>query len=685
MKYFVVALLLVPLLLAAALYGLFAVFGRDLPTPQTPHEMEASVATTIVDRSGDFVDVLFVEDRTPLKLARIPPAFTQAILAIEDRHFYQHWGLNPVSILRAFKADILRGRVAQGASTITQQLARNLFLDHRRTLGRKIREAILALRIERSFSKDEILELYVNQIYFGEGAYGLTTAARRFFGVDPEDLTLEQCALLAGLPGNPAAFSPRRHPEAALARRNRVLRAMRETGAIDEETCERATATPLVLREAGGGQGTSGAYFTEMVRQELTRQYGSTSVYHAGLRVETTLDLELQRVAEEALERHLQDLEVRNAYPYLRGRADVTLAAHGLPREAELPSRLRLQGAVVAIELATGAVRALVGGRDFAESAWNRAVQAPRQPASSFKPFIYAQALRRGYRTTDILLDEPAGFRIPGFADSVWSPRNFDPDFYGPVTLRFALAKSINVPTTRLLADIGVQPVIDLAHRLGIQSSLPPVLSLAMGTGEVNLMEMTSAFSVFGNQGIRVEPHLIERIVDRYGHTLSTHEPASAQVLDPQTCYLVTSMLRSALDFGTAYSARAEYGLTLPAAGKTGTADDYNDAWFIGYTPALAVGVWVGFDYRIPIGGADTGTGSKAALPVWAAIMKAVEERGGYRDFEVPAGLTFAQTCRESGCLAGPACPNPVEDVFVAGTAPQEYCTLHTWGFGRDE
>jgi len=681
MKPFVIALLLIPLLLAAALYGLMVFLGRDLPTPESPHEVEGSVATSIVDCTGDRVDILFVEDRSPLKLAQVPRDFVEAILAVEDRQFYRHWGLDPLGILRALKEDLLSRRAAQGASTITQQLARNLFLDHQRTIGRKIREAILALRIERSFSKDEILELYINQIYFGEGAYGLAAAARRFFGMDVEDLSLPQIALLAGLPGNPAAFSPRRHPEAALGRRNRVLRAMRETGAIDEATCARATAAPLAIREASGGQARPGAYFTEMVRQDLMRRYGSTSVYHAGLRVETTIDLELQRVAEEALERHLRDLEERNAYPYLSGRADAMLARYGLGPESELPAPLRLQGAVVAIELGTGAVRAMVGGRDFIESAWNRAVQAPRQPASAFKPFIYAEAIRRGYRTNDILLDEPVSFPIPGFADSAWSPSNFEGTNIGPVTLRYALAKSINVPTARLLDDVGIRPVIDLAHRLGVRSQLPEVISLATGTGEVNLLEMTSAFSVFGNQGIRLEPYWIERIFDRDGHVLEVHEPSSAQVLDPQTCYLVTSMLRSALDFGTAAAARSAYGVTVEAAGKTGTNDDYTDAWFIGYTPALAVGVWVGFDWRIPIGAKSSGTGSQAALPVWAEVMRAVQARGKTKHFEVPANIVFVATCRESGYLAGPGCPDVVEnDAFIEGTAPEESCPLHRYG-----
>ncbi|MCK4413250.1 MAG: PBP1A family penicillin-binding protein [Candidatus Eisenbacteria sp.] len=679
MKYFAIALLSVPLLLAAALYGILQVFGQDLPTPRSPHEVESSVATRLIDCTGEPLDELFVEDRVPLHFSEVPPAFIEAILAIEDRQFYRHWGLNPLSILRALKQDIIQGRVAQGASTITQQLARNLFLDHQRTLRRKVREAVLALRLERSFSKDEILELYINKIYFGEGAYGLSAAARRFFGVSAQELPLAQCALLAGMPGNPAAFSPRRHPEASRARRNRVLRAMYATGAIDSTVYHQTLAAPLELVGERAHQGKQGAYFTELVRQELMHRYGASGVYHAGLRVETTLDPYLQRVVEEALESHLRSLEARNQYAYLRGGADSLLHAYGLPPEEELPSRLRLQGAAVVLDPASGAVRAMVGGRNFAESAWNRAVQAPRQPASAFKPFIYAEALRQGYRTTDMLLDAPVEFEIIGVPaeDSVWSPGNFSKTYHGPVTLRFALAKSINVPTARLLAAIGIQSTIAMAHRMGVQSPLPEVLSLATGTGEVNLMELTSAYGVFGNQGIRVAPHLIDRVLDRHGHLLDAHEPVSAQVLDAQTCYLLTSILESTMELGTGQTARTVYGLQMPAAGKTGTNDEYTDAWFIGYTPDFAVGVWVGFDYRIPIGGKHTGTGAMAALPIWARIMKAIEERAPYRDFEIPAGITLARTCFDSGELAAPDCPRVIEDAFITGTEPRETCSLH--------
>lgn len=677
MKQFVIGFLVIVLLLAGGLYGLIFLFGRDLPTPQTPREMETSLSTRLLDAEGKPYDELYVEDRVLLRLPDVPPAFLQAILATEDRQFYRHWGINTISVLRAIRSNVLEGRIAEGASTITQQLAWNLFLDHRRTIGRKIREAILALRIERSFSKDEILEMYVNQIYFGEGAYGLEAAARRFFGVPSSALTLEQCALLAGLPGNPAAFSPRRHPESALRRRNIVLRAMLETGAIDAETHARALEAPLDVRTAAGGN-RLGAYFTETVRRELSARHGSQSIYHDGLTVETTLDVELQRVAEEALESHLTRLEGLVLYPYLFGRGDQMLASHGLPPQEQLSSPLRLQGAVVAIELATGAVRVMVGGRDFRESPFNRATQAPRQVASTFKPFIFAEAIRQGWRTVDILVDEPTTFRLRDGRGTIYEIHNFDTDeVYGAVTLRYALAKSINRPTAKLLQAVGIRRVVDLCDRMGLGSRVPAVISLAAGTAEATLIDVTAAFAAFGNHGIRLEPYLVERVRDRYGRTLEEHELDSRQVLDERTAAIMTSMLQTVFDHGTAWEARGEMGLVGPAAGKTGTMDDYSDAWFVGYTPELAVGVWVGFDWKIPIGGSTTATGAKAALPIWVPVVNAAQAKAKRTAFEEPIGLVTAVTCLASGKLAGPACPTPVQDLFVPGTAPRDYCTRH--------
>ncbi len=685
MKYFITTFLFVSLALTAGLYAVIAFFGKDLPSPKGTHEIERSLATRVLDCRGRLLADLSVEERVLLRMDEVPPYFIDAVLAVEDRKFYKHWGLDPVGIVRAMKANLQHRRIVQGGSTITQQLAWNLFLDHRRTIKRKIREAVLALRLERSFSKDEILELYINQIYFGEGAYGLEAAARHFFGVSAKDLSLAQCALLAGLPANPARFSPRHHPRAALSRRNHVLKAMLVTGAIDEETYREAAEAPLQLRqrESESETGRHGQYFVEMVRRELAARYGADQIYRAGFVVETALDLDLQETAEAALEDHLSYIEKRNRYPYLYGRSmDSLLVRAGLPSQIETEAPLRLQGAVVGIEPSTGAVRIMIGGRDFIESPFNRAVQAKRQPASAFKPFIYAEAIRQGMRSTDILFDAPVEFEIPGApeSDTIWAPRNFKETYYGPVTLRYALAKSINVPTARLLAAIGVDNVVNLAHRMGIGSRLPRVLSLATGTGEVSLMEMVSAYSVFPNHGIRVEPYLIERVLDRHGNVIWEHESESEQVLDERTAFITLSMMRSVLDHGTGRTARTIHGFTAPAGGKTGTNDDYSDAWFIGFVPDLTVGVWVGFDLKIPIGDKRTGTGAMAALPIWSKIMKRAVAEFGEKDFEVPSGLVMRKTCLETGFLAGPGCPITVEDYFIPGTEPRQVCHIHRGG-----
>lgn len=681
MKYLVTAFVLVSLLLAGLLYLLFMLVGDDLPTPDRLEDVKPSVATQIVDYQGKPIIELYVEDRVPIRLSAVPPEFTDAIIAVEDRKFYSHWGIDPLGIIRAALKDLLRGSTAQGASTITQQLARNRFLHHRRTWKRKILEAILALRIERAFGKDEILELYINQIYFGSGAYGLQAAADRFYGSPAKDLDLDQLATLAGIVGNPAVFSPIKHPENCRRRRNHVLRAMYVTGRIDQSTYDETINKPIALGNTAPTL-KHGAYFTEMVRQEVTKDYSGSGIYHDGLRIETTLDLDLQIAAETILETHLSEMERKNNYAYLRGNADSMLTRYGFAPESTMPAPLRLQGALVAIEPSTGAVRALVGGRDFRESQWNRAYQAPRQPASAFKPLIFAQAILAGYRTNDILLDTPVEYDIPGTTPemSTWTPRNFEHTFHGPVTLRYTLMKSINVPTAKLLHALGVDPVIQLAKDLGIKTRLPRVLALATGSGELTLFELTAAYAVFANHGIRVDPYIVDRIFDDQGRRFSVHTPQSVQAIDERSSYIITHMLKSVIDQGTGRNARRVYGLTAPAAGKTGTNDDYTDAWFVGYTPELVVGVWVGFDLKIPIGGNATGTGAMAALPVWSQVMKFAENRYGNQDFPVPDGLTFTRTCLVSGLLATPHCTEPVDDVFVTGTEPLEYCQIHSGG-----
>lgn len=664
MRVFLVVALGTPLLLGALLFGLFSWAGDDLPSPRSFREVEASQKSRVLDINGRVIKEFYVEDRSPIPLSRAPKGFVDAVLATEDRQFYRHWGMDLVSILRALKADLLAGEFTQGASTITQQLARNLYLTHSRTVLRKLREAILAIRIERAFGKDEILELYMNQIYFGEGAYGIEAAAHRFFDVKASELTLAQAATLAGILANPTAFSPTEHPETCLNRRNGVLRRMKEMGNLSESEFLSCREEPLGLSPAARKQSLA-PYATEMVRRDIVDRYGPDALFKEGLTVWTTIDLDLQAVAQRAALKHLEKL--KKMYPRPRPLTETGEDTVGVGP---------LQVAVIALDSQTGAIRAVVGGRDFSESPFNRAVQAKRQPGSAFKPIVYATSLERGWRPNDVLVDAPVEYEIVGVPeeDRYWSPRNFEKDFAGPVTLRYALAKSINVVSVRLLEEVGLEPAIDMAHRLGIKSHLPRVLSLVLGTASVTPLEMTAAYATLAHLGIYTEPYIMERVEDRYGASLEHHLPKSESVVDARTSFLTTHLMTSVFDFGTGRTAKS-LGFTAPAAGKTGTTDDYTDAWFVGFTPRMALGVWVGYDKKVSIG--HRATGAVCALPIWAEIMSAVADRDGPVSFSPPEGIRFVRTCLESGGLATSYCPNPIMDAYLAGTEPLEQCELH--------
>ncbi len=669
MQVFLVFLILVPVVMAGAVYGLFLLWGSDLPSPTRPQEVEPARNTVLLDRDGKILDELFVENRSPIPVRQIPETMRQAVLATEDRHFYRHWGLDLSGVVRASLSDLLAGGIRQGASTITQQLARNVFLTQSQTLERKIKEAILAVRLERSFSKEEILELYLNQIYFGEGAYGVEAASERYFGKSCRDLTLPEAALLAGLPANPAAYSPFRHPQAARRRRNSVLRRMEEAGVIDQQTREEAERTDVQTLTSSSEGKTLAPYFVEMIRKELMERYGANAVYGGGLTVHTTLDRRLQSAADDALEGDLEAIEGKEAMVYRRLRGAETRAEAPVEPKAITPY---LQGALIAIEPQTGAIRALVGGRDFEESTFNRAVQARRQPGSAFKPVVVSTALLNGWKTTDILHDAPVTFR---WGNQVWSPQNFTRKFSGNVTLRTVLEKSINVPSVRLIDAVGPRNVIQLARRMGFSGDLNPNLSLALGTGEVTPMEITSAYSAFANRGIREVPYAIESVEDQSGRVLEEHTPEPQEVMDEKTAYLMVSLLRSVIDHGTGYPARGKFEFQDPAAGKTGTTDDYTDAWFVGFIPHLACGVWVGFDTKKSIGARMTG--AEAALPAWTGFMKEAVEVYGHQDFTPPDGIVMLNTCAQTGLLATTGCPRVVQDAFIAGTEPTKYCRLH--------
>jgi len=642
---------------------------QDLPSPSSLQTIAPPVKTLVYDVTGKLVHEFYKENRSLVPLRQIPRPMVDAILSIEDRRFYQHWGIDPIRLMGALVQDVIARRPEQGASTITQQLARNLFLTHEKTISRKVKEAILAIRIEQTYTKDEILQMYLNQIYFGEGAYGVDAAARNYFGKSVQELSLPECALLAGLPRNPRDYSPRRDPNRALKRRNLVLAAMVQNKKLSQRQYEAASEAPLGVTKTRMDT-RSAPYFMEMVRLYLEERYGSNQLFEGGLRVYTTLDADLQHAAEETLERRLTELEQRTGSK--RSRAAI-LAKSKTAQPSERTQTDYLQGAVVALDPTNGQIRALIGGRDFNESNFNRATQAARQPGSAFKPFIYTAAIDNGYTPNEMILDTPVSFKAGNGED--WSPQNYDHKFRGPVTLRTALAKSLNVPAAKLLQKIGTPQVTSYAHRLGIKSRLGNDLSLALGTSEVNLLELTSSYGVFANQGILTPPVFVLRVEDKNGKILEQTRTTAQEVLSPETALTMTNMMETVLQSGTAAAAHA-MGLGVPAAGKTGTTDDYTDAWFVGYTPSLVTGVWVGFDKKQKIG--PNMTGAAAALPIWVDIVASATKGKPPQDFPVPNGVVSRTICSQTGLLANPACPETETELFREGSEPTGYCDVHT-------
>jgi penicillin-binding protein 1A len=649
-----------------AIYGVARWMERDLPPIERVEAYRPALKSSVYDASGRLLHEFFRENRQQLHLTEIPDNLIQATIATEDKRFYSHWGVDLFGVTRAVITNIARGGRVQGASTITQQLARNMFLTHERTFQRKIKEALLALRIERLHSKHEILEMYFNQIYYGDGSYGVASASRNLFGKLPGELELNEAALLAGLPANPARYSPRRHPEASERRRNHVLKRMYEEKIISSADYRRAAAAPLGVTP-DRFSANHAPYFIEMVRLYMDDKYGSNLLYEGGLRIYTTLDLDLQEASEVALEKQLTALEARNRY-------EVTRENYTPPENSEEApvNSPYLQGSVVCLDAANGYLQALVGGRDFGQSPFNRAVQAQRQPGSAFKPFIYTAAIDNGFRPTDVVVDAPVSYTAGDGTE--WTPENYDRTWNGAVTLRYALQKSINIPAIKMLRRLGVSQVASYARRMGIKSPIGPNLSLALGTSEVNLLELTSSYAVLANEGIRNEPLFILKVEDDEGNVLETNSPNPVDVLSPETASVVTNMMQSVVDHGTGYPARA-MGLRAPAGGKTGTTDDYTDAWFVGFTPSMVCGVWVGFDVKRRMGRAMTG--SVAALPVWTDIMISWTDDRAVENFRLPLGAVTREVCKDTGLLATDACPHVTTEVFTMGTEPTAICDLH--------
>jgi len=766
-------LLLVLVLSAAAGAGflLYTQILHELPDVSKLKDYRPSLITTVYADNDEVAGKFYIERRILLPFSEIPDILVKAFIAIEDARFYQHGGIDFQGISRAFWANLRAKQITQGGSTITQQLAKTLFLSPERTIQRKIREILLALQIEKRFSKKEILELYLNQIYFGEGAYGVEAASETYFGKHVKDLSLSEAAMLAGLPKAPAHFDPYKEPDSALKRRSMVLVRMYGEHFISKDQMRAADAENIVLKKREKYQDVS-AYFIEHVRRYLMERYGSQELYRSGLEVHTTLNLTMQRAAFQSLREGLMEYDKRHGYrgPIGHGSASgeeskkpleaplsrpqesrsvrvndilegtvadldgkgawvLTEAGKGfLPLEGlqwagsavrkkdpsdpaktvwikpksledilsqgdrilvrvvrsvpgssglffSLEQQPEAQGAVICMQPSTGEIKAMVGGFDFEKSEFNRAVQSRRQPGSAFKPLIYGAAMEKGFSPATIIIDAPIIFDQPGMPEK-WKPSNYSEKFYGPTRLRVALAKSINVVTVKLLQRVGVRNVVDLAKRLGITSPLDKNYSLALGSSGVTLQELTSAYSVFANQGRRAEPYFIRRITDYDGKVIEQREPSNEDAVSSDVAYIMTSMLEEVVRNGTGWKMQE---LGRPSAGKTGTTNNFQDALYIGFVPDLIAGVWVGYDDMRSLGNGETG--ARAAAPIWLSFMRKATLNSERMPFPVPDDVVLVKIDSKTGLLPSSENQETYFECFRKGSEPREYASSkHTEG-----
>ncbi len=726
-------------LVVGAIAGIGFAAAINMPRVDSLSEFSPGLITEVEDREGAIFASFARERRVMLEEGEVPELLQKAILAAEDSNFLKHGGVDAEGVLRAMLKNLLEGRRAQGGSTITMQLARRLFLTPEKAWRRKIEEAFLAVELEKHFSKQQILTLYCNMIFLGQGNYGMAAAAAQFFDKTVDELTLNEAATLAGIPQRPTAYNPYQRPELVRSRRDYVLRRMREEGFITGEELEAALGEPLTVIKRPPEKRFA-PYFAEEVRKHLETSYGTQGLLDKGYRVESTLDPRIQAAAQRALRDGLTRLDRRKGWrgPIARvpaeeleshalpawdrldlspgvwnqglvlradgARADVRfgdrvleLDAKGIawtrrsrPRELLKPGDVawfrleapasgegeprlmleqepELEGAVVVIESATGAVRAMVGGWSFERSKFNRVTQARRQVGSAFKPFVFGSALEMGYTPADTLFDAP--FAIPSApGQPPYSPRNYYREYFGIITLRRALEVSMNVTSVKLLDLVGADQVVDFGRRCGIESDLPPYPSLALGSADLVPLEVAAAYAAIANQGLYVRPYLIERILEPGGRELESHRPSAHKAMEPAVAYVLTAMLQGVVDRGTA---TAVADLEIDLAGKTGTTDDYSDAWFVGFTPRYTLLTWVGYDLKESIG--REMTGAAAALPIWRSmIVDGLSE--GWLDpgerFLAPPGVTLQPVEYYSGLLPGPGAERIIEETFVEGTQP---------------
>ena len=695
--------------LVGASAGLLLVYSTDLPQVEELEHYRPSSITELYDDEGQVIGSFALQRRVVANYSDYPAVLREGLISIEDKEFYSHWGINVWRIAGAAYRDIESGGKVQGASTLTMQLARNLFLSPDRSFQRKIEEALLAIQIERRFTKEQIFTLYANQIFLGHGVYGFEAASEYYFSKPAKQLTLEEAALLAGLPKAPAQYSPINHADRALKRRNLVINAMMEDGKITAQQANEARNKPIVLNVQKDPNSLA-PYFVEEIRRYLENKYGADQVHQGGLRVYTTLDMSLQRAANLAVLDGLVAYERRHGWKgdlenvlnhgaslteyqhpdwddepqvggYLHALVTATMPGAAMVKfgrytatllqsdaawtQRKLQSILKIgdvvyvkvlvllpdgkarisleqdsgvQGALMAIDNATGGIKAMVGGRDFEESKFNRATQALRQVGSSFKPYVYTAAIDQGAKPDDTVLDAPVVFQT---ASGPYVPHNYDEKFEGTITLRRALAQSRNIPALKIADGLGIKTVIDYARRFGVTSPLPAYLPVALGAAEVTLFEQTSAFSVFPNDGVRVTPRYITKVTDYEGRVMEEDFPEVKDVVTSRTARIMTSMLHEVVLHGTAVAAA---NMKYPLAGKTGTTNDFTDAWFVGFSPSMTTGVWIGYDEKKTLGAKETG--AHAALPIWMDFMKvalAGKDPGSFEPMPENASGTVTQ------------------------------------------
>ena len=721
--------------LAGTIGGILFAYAGDLPQISALDDYRPNTITRLAARDGQIIGEFATERRVVVGYDQIAPVLRQAIISTEDADFEQHFGLSVTRILITLANDLLKGEKA-GASTITQQLARNLFpIGFEKTVQRKVKEAILAIQLERRYTKREIFTFYANQVYFGHGAYGVEAAAHLYFDKPAKDLMVEEAAMIAAIIQAPERLSPFVDPRRTLMRRNYVIQRMAEEGYITAQQSQEAQQRPLVLQGQPTPERSIAPYFVEEIRKALEQKYGAKALYEAGLRVQTTLDPELQEVANAAIDRGLRRVDKRRsgwrrptrnilteglqtdrfttdrwsrpilagdivpalvtfvppagsnapaririaqheielpktAYTWTRRTSpadlfkvgdmievEVRTVAAGRPGEIVLEQQPAVEGALLAIDNRTGQIRAMVGGFSFARSKFNRATQARRQVGSLFKPFVYTAAIDRGFTPVSVFIDEPVSYSA-GAGQPPYSPQNYDHKYEGAVTLRRALEQSRNVPAVKAMAEIGPRNVVTYAKRFGLHGDYPPYLSLALGAAEATLVDMASAYSAFPNQGVRMQPYSVVTIADREGNVLEENRPEPHEAIRADTAFVMTNLLRGVVQRGTAGSAAS---LNWPLAGKTGTVDDYTDAWFIGFDPNITVGVWVGYDEKKPIGNGETG--ATTALPIWIDFMKTYLDTHADRQdppqFEAPGNIVLVTL--DSG----------ITEAFINGTQPQ--------------